>query len=285
MGVSRCAAHKSGRRSRVIFSASARRHAATSRMVARQQHIRHTPPVPLGGPCIVRVFQQPPRETLLLGARRRPHHPGQQPHHASSNTSAAGSPAGKHVVADADLLQRPGLDHPLVHALVPPAQQHHARPRPPAPRTPPASSRRPRGVRYTHGRPSLTPRQSRVEHVRPHHHARPATERRIVHGPVPIGRKGANIHAPPTPTAPPPTPARPKTAPTAPETSPETASERMRASSFRRRLRCISVAASATTTSAGGTTVTRPPATSTTGTQARVNGTSNRPISRLAPPP
>ena len=89
---------------------------------------RHCAALPLRRPGVVRVFQQPGAETLLLGAGRRAHHAGQQPHAGVQQHQRRQLAAGQHVVADADLLSAARVDHALVDALVAPAQQPHAGP-------------------------------------------------------------------------------------------------------------------------------------------------------------
>ena len=138
------------------------------------------PPLPLGRPGVVRVFQQPGGEALLLGAVRRAHHAGQQPHAGIQQHQRRQLAAGQHVVADADLLGAARVEHALVDALVAAAQQHARRARPRA--RAPVLGQRPR--RAATGRAAAARRRGadrRVEHVRPHHHAGAAAERRVVH--------------------------------------------------------------------------------------------------------
>src|SRR5690349_16971075 len=47
-------------------------------VVSGEQHLRHHPPVPLRGPRVMRVLQEPPLETLLLQRLLRAHDTGQE---------------------------------------------------------------------------------------------------------------------------------------------------------------------------------------------------------------
>ena len=98
-------------------------------VMAGEQHIRHARPAPLGRAGIMRIFQQPGAEAFLLGARPGAHHARQQPHAGIEQHERRQLPAGEHVIADADLLDAADIEHPLVDALVPSADQPHPRPR------------------------------------------------------------------------------------------------------------------------------------------------------------
>src|SRR5687767_7398746 len=95
-------------------------------MVPRHQYFRHPAPAlirPRLGPRVLRAVQQTVRERLFQrrglvaeGARQLAHHRVDQRHRGELA-------AREHEVADGHFLVDPALEQPLVHALVPAAQQ------------------------------------------------------------------------------------------------------------------------------------------------------------------
>src|SRR5262249_16537045 len=144
-------------------------------------------------PGILRIFQQPRLETFFRLRHLLAHHAGQQPHAGIDQDISGDLAAREHIVADRDLLERTRLDHPLVHALEPPAYHDHAlapgyfaharlRQRPPArreqqPRTAVACNR----IERT------------CKHVGTHHHAGTATRGRVVDRTMLVGSGPADI--------------------------------------------------------------------------------------------
>src|SRR3954451_19725725 len=101
-------------------------------VVPRNQDLRHAPldPVrsgPRRRPRVVRILQQSVLETLLVARLGRAHHAGQQPYATVHHHHRRDLAAREHEVADRNLFQRLRLDHPLVDALEPAADQDHPR--------------------------------------------------------------------------------------------------------------------------------------------------------------
>ena len=94
---------------------------ADARMMARQQHLRHRVAFPDLGPGVVGVLEQTAGEALLGERGRRAEHPGQQADAGVEQGERRGLAAGQHEIAEAHLLERPGLDDPLVDPLEAPA--------------------------------------------------------------------------------------------------------------------------------------------------------------------
>src|SRR3954452_20834522 len=95
-------------------------------MIPRPQHFGDRAPFPNYRPGIVRIFEKPLLEALFLTAGGRAHYPGKQPHASIEDDHRAQLPAGQNIVANADRLERPAVEDPLVKTLEPAAQQHDA---------------------------------------------------------------------------------------------------------------------------------------------------------------
>src|SRR6476661_10282054 len=96
------------------------------RMIPRPQHFGDRAPFPFNRSGIVRIFEKPRLEALLLSAGRRAHYPGEQPYASVEDHHRAKLSAGEDVVADRYLLDRPPVEDPLVESLEAAAQQDNA---------------------------------------------------------------------------------------------------------------------------------------------------------------
>src|SRR6185312_7363206 len=95
-------------------------------MIPRPQHFGDRASFPLNGSGIVRIFEKPRFEALLLSAGGRAHYPGKQPHASIEDRHRADLPARKDIVADGDGFERASLEDALVETLEAPAEQDHA---------------------------------------------------------------------------------------------------------------------------------------------------------------
>src|SRR3954463_1844636 len=84
------------------------------RMIPRPQHLGDRAPFPCHWSGIVRIFEKPLVEALFLSAGGRAHYPGEQPYASIEDHHCAELTAGQHIVADADRLDRPRVEDPLV---------------------------------------------------------------------------------------------------------------------------------------------------------------------------
>ena len=171
------------------------------RVVTGNENIRHLPALPKPRPRILRILKQTVFETFFAQRLRLAEHTRQQPYAGVDQRKGRHFAAGKHEIAETDLLRPVGLDYPLVNTLITPAQQGNARTGRERPRTnlvEAASARREVDERQI-GMLGPRRRDRRIDDVRPHHHARPAAERRIVDRPVPVAREAANVHRLQTP--------------------------------------------------------------------------------------
>ncbi len=96
-------------------------------MVAGGQNRRYLAALEDLGPCVVRVFEKPAFETLVLAGRLFAHDPRQQPDNGIEKRQSRRFPAGKHEIPEAHLLHLPRLDDPLVEPLEPPAHERDPR--------------------------------------------------------------------------------------------------------------------------------------------------------------
>src|SRR5690606_7607930 len=97
--------------------------AGDAAVVAGAQHLGHPQAAVLRRPRVLRVLQQPRPERLLLGGVLVAHHPRHEPRHGLDHHERRHLPAGEHVVADRQLVVDEVGVHPLVDALVAPAEQ------------------------------------------------------------------------------------------------------------------------------------------------------------------
>src|SRR5205807_524180 len=96
------------------------------RMIPRPQHFGDRAPFPNDRPGIVRIFEKPLIEALLLSAGGRAHYPGKQPHASIEDDHRAELPAGEDIVADGDGFERPSLEDPFVESFEAAAEQNNA---------------------------------------------------------------------------------------------------------------------------------------------------------------
>src|SRR5690606_4273825 len=92
--------------------------AADHLVMAGKQNLRHPASLPVGGPRVMRVFEQTRLETLLVEPLGRAQHTRQEPYHRIDQRDCRGLAARQHEIAEAYQLQRPRLDHPFVDAFV-----------------------------------------------------------------------------------------------------------------------------------------------------------------------
>ena len=78
-------------------------------------------------PRVLRMLQKPVFETLLVQRGRLPQHTGDQPDARLDRHHRRRLATGQDRVSDGDLLEPPGVEHPLVHPFEPAAQDDNAR--------------------------------------------------------------------------------------------------------------------------------------------------------------
>src|SRR5687768_6107222 len=91
-------------------------------MIPRPQHLGDRAPFPFDRSGIVRIFEKPRFEALLLTAGSRAHYPGKQPNASVDEHHRAKLAAGQDIVADRHRLDRAGLEDSLVETLEAAAQ-------------------------------------------------------------------------------------------------------------------------------------------------------------------
>ena len=227
--------HRSGRRSRVNRSAS--------RPPPLPDLRRWSPDTSTSGtarPChsCGRVYcgysSSPAAKLSSASVSAQPTTPGQQPHAGVDQRDRRRLAARQHEIAEAHLLDRARLD---ARARRPPRSGRRSA----SPRAPSASSRTrclvepPAARRQQQQRPGPAGAgDRRIEHIGPHHHPRPAAERRIVDGAVFIAREIADVHRFEPPDARPSAPCRRANRRAGPAASPGRSSAPSRARSWRR---------------------------------------------------
>ena len=174
--------NRSGRRSRVIRSASSLPPFVDPLVIARQQHVGNRAPLPFARPRVMGIFEQAALEALLLARFDLAHHAGDQPHAGVEHGERRDLAARQHVVADRHLDQPAAGDDALVDALETRADDDEPRPRRPFARL--ALGERRAARAHDQPRPLVVGLKRRVEarrqNVGAHHHARPAARRRVV---------------------------------------------------------------------------------------------------------
>src|SRR3954452_15852950 len=95
-------------------------------MITRPQYLEDRAPFPCYRPCIVRIFEEPLFEALLLSAGGRAHYPGKQPHASIQDHHRSELAAGEHIVADRHRIDGACFEDSLVEALEAAAQKDHA---------------------------------------------------------------------------------------------------------------------------------------------------------------
>src|SRR3954462_11045958 len=96
------------------------------RMIPRPQHFGDRAPFPCHWSGIVRIFQEPLLEALLLTAGGRAHYPGEQPYASVEDRHRAKLSARQHIVADGDRFDVLSLEDSLIEALDAAAHHYHA---------------------------------------------------------------------------------------------------------------------------------------------------------------
>src|SRR6185503_14233696 len=86
-------------------------------MIPRPQHFGDRASFPFDGSGIVRIFEKPRLEALLLSAGGRAHYPGKQPHASIEDHHRADFAAREDIVADRHRFEIATLEDPLVESL------------------------------------------------------------------------------------------------------------------------------------------------------------------------
>src|SRR4051794_38901418 len=86
-------------------------------MIPRPQHFGDRAPFPNDRPGIVRIFEKPLIEALLLSAGGRAHYPGKQAPASIEDGHRAELAAGEDIVADRDGFEGASFEDPLVEPL------------------------------------------------------------------------------------------------------------------------------------------------------------------------
>ena len=188
------AAHKSGRRARVRASASACRQAAT---LAWSPEVRISGIGRPSNSCGRVYCGYSSRESEKLSSvagGQLAHHARQQPDAGVDQRHGGDFAARKHVIADRNLLEPAGLDHPLVDALEPAADDQ--RPRPGGEFHHPRLGQWPTARAHQQARPvrgDIGGVDGVRQHVGAQHHAGPAAGRGVVDAAVPVGGGGPDV--------------------------------------------------------------------------------------------
>src|SRR5256885_16612820 len=95
-------------------------------MIPRPQHFGDRAPFPLLRSGIVRIFEKPRFEALILSAGGRAHYPGKQPHASVEDDHRAKLSAGEDVVANGHGFDRPRVEDALIESFEPTAEQDDA---------------------------------------------------------------------------------------------------------------------------------------------------------------
>src|SRR5712691_10625726 len=164
-------------------------------VMAGVQHFRDRPPLEFLRLGVMRIFQEAGLETLFDVRSLRAHHPRQEPHAGVEQDQGRELATRQHIVTDRDFLERPPLDHPLVHPLEAAADEHEARR---LREVANASLQERLAARREHNARARVVRRSRRidrprQHVGTHHHAGSAARRRIVDRAVLVGGEIADI--------------------------------------------------------------------------------------------
>src|SRR4030095_2390947 len=93
-------------------------------MIPRPQHFGDRAPFPLNRSGIMRIFEKPLLEALLLSAGGRAHYPGKQPHASVEDDHRSKLSAGEDIVADRHRFDGPRLEDPLVESLEAAAEEN-----------------------------------------------------------------------------------------------------------------------------------------------------------------
>src|SRR4051794_23083057 len=96
-------------------------------MIPRSQHFGDRAPFPLIRSGVMRIFEKPAFEALLLTAGGGAHYPGEQPNASIEKGERGRLAARQDIVADRDRDDRPRLEQALVHPLETAAEDRDAR--------------------------------------------------------------------------------------------------------------------------------------------------------------
>src|SRR5437868_1626825 len=95
-------------------------------MIPRPQHFGDRATFPVNWSGVVRIFEKPLIEALLLSAGGRAHYPGEQSYASIEDDHRAKLAPGENIVADADRLQVARVEDPLVETLEPSGEKNDA---------------------------------------------------------------------------------------------------------------------------------------------------------------
>src|ERR1700748_3138284 len=95
-------------------------------MIPRSQHFGDRAPFPLLWSGIMRIFEQPRLEALVVSARSGAHYAGKQPDGSVEKRQSGHFAAREDKVSDRDFLDLPRIEQPLVDPLEPAAQDDRA---------------------------------------------------------------------------------------------------------------------------------------------------------------
>src|ERR1700761_8775974 len=97
-------------------------------MIPRSQHFGDRAPFPHLWSGIMRIFEQPRLEALVLTAGSGAHYAGEQPNASIEQHHRRDLAAGEDIIADRDGRDVPRFEQPLVDPLEPPAEDGDAGP-------------------------------------------------------------------------------------------------------------------------------------------------------------
>src|SRR5215471_8574697 len=162
-------------------------------MIARDEHFGDRAILPEGWSSILRILQQPLGETLIKERIGTSDDPRQEPNTGIDHRDCRGFPARQHKVAKAYLFDGAGFQQAFIDALETAADhaytRHCCKLAHPLLIEPAPSWRQQNERSYAAGA-----RDCCVEHVRPHHHSRPAAKRCVIDRAVFIARELPDVH-------------------------------------------------------------------------------------------
>src|SRR3954470_6373980 len=97
-------------------------------MIPRSQHFRDPAPFPFKWSGVMRIFEQPLFEALVISAGSRAHYSGKQPNASIEEGQSGDFAAGKYIISDRYGQDRPRLEQPFVDSFEPAAQDRDPRP-------------------------------------------------------------------------------------------------------------------------------------------------------------
>src|SRR5207244_2963670 len=105
-------------------------------VVPAQQDLGDITPFERPRPRVLRMLEEPVLEAFFTQTLGLPQHTRDQPYARLDRHHGRGFATGEHRVADGDLLEPAGVEHPLVHPLEPAAQDDQSRAAGPLPHAP-----------------------------------------------------------------------------------------------------------------------------------------------------